>query len=255
MKKITKTIVLLAASLLILTGTFSCGGTGITQEEYDTLQAQLSEAQAKVAEAEAEIAELEAKQVEAPTEPDDQLLKDEIASLKTQIEELGIQIADLDEQNDTLTQAKASLEAQYTELNTQYEELQQTLEEQAQPVTITTEQIENEIFRLLNEERVKFGVPEFIWGNTMYNAAKRNSSSMAETGRVTTSGLVLYEETFWAIYYDSVDEIAQAALLTWQANQYRFEHGALVPSNEYGAIGVYESGPVFYITFMASAYP
>lgn len=248
MKKITKTIALLAASLLILISSFSCTGTGVTQEEYDTLQAQLSDAEDK-------IAELEAKQSEPVTESPDQPLLDEIASLEAQIEELGIEIAELGEQNDTLTQDKASLEAQYAELSAEYEELQETLAEQAQPEIITTEQIENEIFRLLNEERVKGGVSEFILGNTMYNAAKQNSRTMAETGRVVTSALVLYEETFWAIYYDSVDEIARAALFTWMANEYRFEHGALLPSNEYGAIAAYESGDIIYITFMASAYP
>jgi uncharacterized protein YkwD len=248
MKKFLKTIALASISLLILISSFSCAETGITQEDYDNLKTQLSEAEAK-------IASLEAKQEVPTAESDDQLLKDEISTLEAKVVELESEITKLDEQNDTLTQDKAFLEAQYTELNTKYEELQEILAEQTQPETITTEQIENEIFRLLNEARVEAGVPEFIWGNTMYNAAKQNSRKMAETGKVTTTSLVAYVETFWAIHYETVDKIARAALLSWQANQYRFEHGALLVSNEYGAIGVYESGPIFYITFMASGYP
>jgi len=72
---------------------------------------------------------------------------------------------------------------------------------------------------------------------------------------VTSSGLVFYEETFWAINYESVDKIARAAIINWRANEYRFEHGALLNSNKYGAVGAYESGPIFYITFMAAASP
>jgi len=251
MKKVLKTIALLAVSLLILLGSFSCARTAekaVTQEEYDTLKAQLSDA-------EAEIAELEAKQGEPAAELSEQLLKDEISSLKAQIEELGSEITELDERNDTLTQDKASLEAQYADLNAKYEELQETLAEQTKPDTITMEQIENEIFRLLNQERIKAGLPEFIWGTNMDGAARQNSRAMAEAGKIVTSLLVLYQEVFWAVGYDSVDTIARAALVTWKANQYRFDHGALVPSNEYGAIGAYESGEIIYITFMASAYP
>ncbi len=255
MKKTLKTVGLLAVSLLILFGAFSCGGGGIAQEEYDALQSLLDDAQAKIIEAEAEIATLKAAHGEPSAAPDTQPLQDEITSLETQVADLGNEISALNEQNKTLSQEKANLEAQYAQLSAEYDELEATLAQLTQPVTITKEEVESEIFRLLNEERVKAGESEFTWGSAMYNVAKNNSRTMADQGRVTISSLVLYEETFWAIHYDTVDEIAAAALFTWMANEYRFEHGALLGSNKYGAVGVYQSGDVFYITFTASSSP
>ena len=254
MKRIYKTIAVITLSVLIIFSALSCGGGGaITQEEYDVLKGQLDNAEARLAEANSEIAALEA--AEPPPAPDTKPLEDEIASLKAELEDLGDEISALNEQNEALTQDKANLEAQYAALDTEYDTLEATLAELTQPVTFTTIEVEDEIFRLLNEERVKAGKDEFIKGSAMYNVAKQNSRTMAESGRVVTSGLVLYEETFWAIHYDSVAEIAAAALFTWKANEYRFEHGALLTSNKYGAVGAYESGDVFYITFTAAATP
>lgn len=255
MKKTMKIIALSTLSLVILIGAFSCGGGGIAQEEYDALQAQLNNAQDRVAEAEAEIAALKAAAGEPSASPDTQPLQNEIASLETQVADLGNEISALNEQNNILNQDKATLEVQYADLNAQYDELEATLTQLTQPVTITKEEVESEIFNLLNEERIKAGKPEFTWGSAMYNVAKNNSRTMAELGKVTTSSLVLYEETFWAIHYDTVAEIAAAAIFTWMANEYRFEHGALLASNTYGAVGVYQSGDVFYITFTASSSP
>ena len=255
MKKVIKITGLLTLSCLILFSVLSCGGGGIPQEDYDALQAQLNNAQDRLAEAEAEIAALKAATGEPPAAPDTQPLQDEIASLEVQVSDLGDEIAALNEQNDAINQDKANLEAQYAQISAEYDELEATLAAMTLPVTFTKEEVESEIFRLLNEERVKAGKPEFMWGSAMYNVAKNNSRTMSELGKITTSSLVLYEETFWAIHYDSVAEIAAAALFTWKANEYRFEHGALLASNTYGAVGAYQVGDVFYITFAASSSP
>ena len=255
MKKTAKIIAFITLSLVILAGTISCGGGAITQEEYDILKAQLDAAEGKVAEVEAEITTLKAAAAQTSTAPDTQPLQDEIVSLKAELKNLEDEISALNEQNEALAQDKADLEARYAALNVEYDEMEATLEELTQPVTITTEDVENEIFRLLNEERVKADEAEFIWGDTMDNVARQNSRNMAESGKATPSGLVLYEETFWAIHYKTINEIATAALFAWMANEYRFEHGALLSSNKYGAVGAYETGGVFYIAFMAAASP
>ena len=254
MKKAIKTIALLAISLLILSGAFSCAGTTITQEEHDALKAQLNDAEAKIAEAETKIVELEVNQVDPKAQLEEQLLKNEIDSLKAKITELGNSITELDKQNETLTQEKTSLEAQYTELNGKYEELQKTLAALAEPEIITEEKIEDEIFRLLNEERVKAGAPEFLPGKNLYGQAKQISREMAASGKIEVNPAVFYAEEFWAAGYDTVNEIARGAILTWQLNQYRMEHGALLASNKYGAIGAYKSGEIYYITFMAAPF-
>jgi seryl-tRNA synthetase len=245
MKSVFKTIALLAVSLFIILNAFSCVRTAektVTQEEYDALKGQLSAAEAK-------ITELETAGIS------EKLLKDEITSLKAKIEKLESEIKELDKQNDTLVQEKASLEARYKELDAKYEGLQKTLAEQTQTRTINEEQLENEIFVLLNQEREKVGVPEFTLGNQLYKQAKQNSRAMAASGKIETDPAVFYQEVFWAAGYESVNTIARGAILIWKINQYRFEHGALLASNKYGAVGAYKVGEIIYITFMAASFP
>lgn len=251
MKKVLKIGVLLAVSLLILPGVFSCTQPvepTVTQEEYDALKAQLTTAEAK-------IAELEVKLGDPKAELEKQQLKDEITSLKAEIEELGSKITELDKQNDILTQEKTSLEAQYLDLSAEYEALQETLAELSEPEIITEEQIENEILELINQDRVAAGVTEFIFGKTLYSQAKQNSLHMAESGKIETNPAVFYQEVYRAVGYDSVNTIVMGTLLTWKITEYRYEHGALLAYNKYGAVGVYQSGDIFYITLMAGPYP
>lgn len=249
MKKGLKIIALLTLSLLILPGAFSCtqAEQAITQEEYDALQTELSTAEAK-------IAELEAKLAEPSAELREQLLQDEIASLKVQVEELGSEIAELEKQNDTLSQEKASLEAQYAVLDAKYEELEETLADLTKPEIITEKQVENEIYALIDQERVKIGVPEFLFGKYLYEQARQNSRDMAVTGKYEPTPAVFIQNVFVAAGYESVESIAHGALLTWKLDAYQFEHGALLSSNTYGAVGAYKSGEIVYITLMAAPF-
>jgi len=254
MDKIQKTVALLVVSIAVILCAFSCGGDAVTQEEYDTLKAKLSDAEIKFTEAKAEIAELEIKLGDPAQKLKEQSLNDEIASLKAEIEELGNEITELDEQNYLLTQDNAYLEDQYAELNEKYKELQETLAALEQPVTITEEQVENEIFRLINEERVNAGLPELVLGKNIYQEARNNSRVMATEGRVESSSLVFYQDVFWAAGYDSVESIARGALITWKLNEYRFEHGPMLPSHIYGAVGACVSGEVVYITLAVASH-
>ncbi len=252
MKRILKIGVLLSLSLLVFSGVCSCEQTTegmIAQEEYDALKAQLDLAEAK-------IAELESKPVVVPdTGQGDPLLEDEIASLKVTIDELGSEIAALDEQNDALAQERAALEAQYDTLNVEYDQLQAALAALSQPEVITEELVEEEIMRLINEERVRAGENRFLTGVQLYKQARRNSAKMAESGQVEVISTTFYQEVFWAAGYESVETIARGALLTWKFGSYRFENNALLSYNKYGSVGAYKSGDIVFITFVASPYP
>jgi hypothetical protein len=249
MKKVTGISLLIM--VFIFCGGISCGqkaGEMVAQEEYDAIKAQLAAAEAR-------IAQLEATPVLTVAVPEDPALKNEIASLKAKIETLGSEITELKKQDDSLTQEKVSLEDRYAVLLAQYQELQKTVVALTQPEIITEEQVENEIFILINLERVQAGVPELLLGRQLYNHAKQNSRAMAASGKVESDMTVTYQEVFWAAGYDTVDAIARGALLTWKIDQYGFEHGALLPGNIYGAVGAYQSGEIIYVTFMAAFFP
>jgi uncharacterized protein YkwD len=251
MKKINRISILMILVTMIWIGSLSCGQGGgdmVAQEEYDALKAQLSDAETK-------IAQLQLAAAVKPTETTgDQTLKDEIAALQAKTDDLGKQITALNNVNEGLTKEKAALAAGYEELNTKYQELQQKLAELTKPVVITEELVENEIFRLINQERLKAGVTELQLGQYLYQQAKQNSRSMESLRKFVYDPAVFYQENFWAAGYDSVEAITHGVLLTWQANEYNFEHGALLPGNKYGAVGAYKSGEIVYITFMAAPF-
>jgi hypothetical protein len=243
------TAVLLVAAL----GAASCSKTpenAISQAEYDSLQAQLSAAQAK-------ISELESKTPEPTVSANELALKDEVTALQAQIDDLGNDIKTLNDQNDTLTKEKTSLETQYADLNTKYSNLLKTIATTTTPVKeeLTEAKVEDEIFRLLNEERLNAGVPEFVFGKNLYTLARLNSRNMARIGKFDYDVSVYYQEVFWGINYETIDAIATAALKTWMLNQYRFNSGALLNTNKYGAVGAYYEDGVFFVTFMAAGYP
>jgi peptidoglycan hydrolase CwlO-like protein len=251
MKNILKIGSILVLSVFVLLGPLSCqksAVTGVTQEQYDALKAELDAAQAK-------IAELQSPPPAPTAGLNEQSLKDEITSLNAQIEELKNEITALNNQNGALTQEKTSLQSQYDDLNTEYEQLQATLAALTQKEPITEENVEAEIMRLLNEERVNAGVNKFLTGDILYKQAKKNSEHMATSGKVETISTTFYQEVFFAAGYDSVATIAQGALMTWKITLYRFENNVLLSYNKYGAVGAVESGGIFYITFLASPYP
>ena len=251
MKKVTVMSLIFILITCVLAGSISCGGKAgdtVTQAEYDALKAQLSAAEAK-------IAELKAAAGVTVSVPQDPALKDEIASLKVKITELGNTITELNKQNNSLTQEKASSETRYAELLTKYQDLEKKLAAATTPETITVELVENEILQLLSQERVKAGLPEFVFGPQLRNQARTNSLAMAASGKIVTNPDYLYQEVFWAAYYTSVDAIARAALATWKLNTYGFEHGTLLPGNRFGAVGAYEAGGIIFITYLAAFYP
>ena len=251
MKKIIKIGLISALSLLIIFGPCSCKSSpegGVSQEEYDALKAQLDTANAR-------IAELEAAPPVTISLPDEQSLHDEIDSLNAQIATLGDQVTDLNNKNNDLIKEKASLEAQYEELNAEYEEIQAKLAELTYKEPFTEDNIEAEIMRLLNEDRVAAGIDEFVVGETLYKQAKRNSQKMADTGKLVIVSTTFYQVTFWAAGYDTVEAVANGALLTWKIGTYPYENNVLFAYNKYGAVGAAISGEIVYITLLASPYP
>jgi uncharacterized protein YkwD len=254
MKKTTLMSVLCMLLVMIFIGSISCGGGDtVAKETYDALKAQLAAAQAQVSELQAKVAA--APVVPTITGSGDQAFKDEITSLKANITQLGAQITELNKKTDGLTQEKAALSSQYSALNTKYQDLEKKLAAATTPETITEELVENEIFKLLNQERVKAGLPEFQFGKQLYNQARTNSNAMAAAGKVIASPDYLYQETFMAAFYTSVNTIARGAVVIWKLNTYTFEHGTLLPGNKYAGVGAVKSGDVIFITYLAAFYP
>jgi len=250
MKKVTAISLLYILIACVFLSVFSCGGKEVgtvTQAEYDALKAQYTAAQAQ-------ITDLQAKVAAALVNPG-ALLNDEINSFKAKITELGNTVTDLNKQNTSLTQEKASIEAKYADLLAKNQDLEKKLAAATAAQQITEELVENAILKLLSQERVKAGLPEFLPGPQLHNQALTNSRAMAAQGKVVTNPDYLNQETFMAAYYNSPDAIARAAVAIWKLDVYEFEHGTLLPVNTYGGVGAYQSGDIIFITYLTAFFP
>jgi len=150
------------------------------------------------------------------------------------------------------------LQAKYEELSTEYEELNKQFEELSEqydilveePAEFNEEDVEQAVFKLVNQERENNGLNELMWGVNIYKWAMANSRNMATKKQLEYSEYVGWQEILWATGYSTADEIANVALTIWK-NRQGYERNFLSPGANYGAIAVYKAGEIFYITYVA----
>ena len=248
-------IAILLSLIVVLFSVPSCA-QGVPQPEYDrvsgelqTIQSQLASLQDKLAEAEllqAENDELN-KQFDAA--------KSELEAMEAKYDELS---AEYDNLNETVSGDFEAIQAEYEDLSAEYEELNKQFEELSEQLgavtegtaEISKEDVEQAVFNLVNQERATSGLEELTWGENLYKWASTNSRNMATNKRIEYSEYVGWQDVYRATGYSTADEIASAALVIWKETQ-QYERNFLNTGADYGAVGVYKSGEIFYITFMA----
>jgi len=254
MRKITILSVLLVIALLSVP---SCAPT-VSQQEYDrvsnelsAIQRQLELVQGKLAEAES----LQAKYEELSKQHD--MVKSERETMQTQYEELSTEYEELNKQHDMVKSEFETMQAKYEGLSTEYEELNNKYEELSkqydilveEPAEISEGDVEQALFKLINQERKNNGLDELMWGRYRYKDAIAHSRYMATSKKLEYPEYG-WQEIFWATGYSTADEIANAALTVWK-NHLSYEITFLNRVTYYGAVAVYKSGEIFYITYAA----
>jgi uncharacterized protein YkwD len=177
--------------------------------------------------------------------------------VQTKYEELRTEHEELNKQFDTVKSEAESLRASYEELSIDYEELNNKYEELSKQFDILTEtpaeiiegDVEQALFQLINQERIDNGLDELMWGKFRYKDAIAHSQNMA-TNKKFEYPEYGWQEIFWATGYSTVDEIANAAFTVWK-NTRLYEIAFLNKVTLYGAVAVYKSGEIFYITYLA----
>jgi len=246
-------LTVLVASVILLV---ACAPT-VSQQEYDRMSNELSAIQGQLTSLQDKLAEAEtwkAQNEELNKQYDK--LKNEYDTLKANYEGFGTEDEELNEQYDALKSEYDTLKAKYEDLSTEYEELDTEYEELSKQYNaiveteiINEEDVEQAIFELINQERKDNGIDELLWGKNIYKFAMSNSRDMAEKKRLSYSDYGAYQQVFWATGYDNADSIANAALLIWK-NEQRYEKTFLNTVMVYGAVGVYKSGEIFYVTYI-----
>jgi len=217
------TVILSIALLLV--------GCGISEEAYNAVKAERDAVQAQVTNLQSEASAIQA----------------EYDGLKADYDEITGEF-------ETLQAEHEELSAEYDELNAQYEELSEQL---GIPVEGTAEIIEADVeqalFELANQERIDNGLEALEWGKYLYKTATANSRDMATSGQLEYPSRAAGKEIHRAAGYSTTDGMANATLIIWKGTS-NFAANFLIKGARYGAVGVYKSGDIFYITYMADFY-
>ena len=262
MTKMKKIAFLLMLLIIVLLGAPSCAPE-VSQQEYDSLQNELSETKSQLTALQNKLAE--AKRIEAQYEELSvkyEELKEqsgvkisEIETIEAQYEELNAKYEELKGQSGVKISEIETIEAQYEELNAKYEELKEQYDAIIEGTAgISEEDVEQALFELINQERKNNGLDELLWGKNLSWWAEVNSRDMAETKKYKHSEYASWQEVFWAAGYSTIDRIANGALITWRSNTYRYKLNILNTGAIYGAVGAYKSGEIFYITYIAHVF-
>jgi hypothetical protein len=227
--------------------TLSACSSGISQEDYNRLKDELSDLQARLELAQSQNA---SGQVSFQQYQD---LSSRYTTLESDFRSVQASLTVLQAQLATLRQQYDAREIDYETLRAQYE----TLKKDYARLTadnISTDDIEQAIFDLINRERSLNGLAELAWGKNLYLIADTNNQVMTESKSRTPSSYASWQDVHWATGYRTVGDIALATLTIWQ-NGLQYQQNFLNAVAAYGAVAVYQSGDIYYITYIASQFP
>lgn len=253
MKKITKLTILFT---IILLGVSSCAPS-VSQEDIDKLKGGLSatqsELQVKMAEAEKLKTEKEALQNQYDgIKSELESMQEQFDSAKSEKDESQTIEETLQKQLNVAESKYNTLNADYGKLNLEYQDLKAKYDAiaGAPMMTINEQDVEQQIFQLVNEERINNGLNELEWGVNLYKTVQANSKNMAAKQELVYADYGAFQELFRAAGYDAVEKLSEAAMTIWKTgNQY--DRKFLNSGTLYGAVGVYKSGEIYYITYIA----
>jgi archaellum component FlaC len=226
--KMSKITILSVLLVIVLFGMASCSPT-VSQEEYDRMSNELSAIQSQ-------LVTLQSKLTEAEL-------------LETQYKELMKQFNTVSNERKTIQAEYEELSTEYEDLNKQFEELSTRYDLLIEETTINEEDVEQAVFKLINQERKNNGLDELMWGVNLYKKAIAHSRHMATDKRLEYPDFG-WQEVYWAAGHSTTDAMANAAFLVWK-NRFFYERTFLNGTTKYGAVAVYKSGEIFYITYLA----
>ena len=246
---------LLVVIILIST---SCA-SGVSQEEHErvknelsAIQGELESLQSKLIGKMTESVALQSQNKELNNKLD--TVQSEYEAMQTKYEELIAEYDELNGDYDNVQNEYDAIQDKYDELSAEYEDLAKQLEV-TEKGEVIEEDIEQTLFELVNQERTSEGVDELEWGINLYKTARVNSALMEKSKVLEIANYSSnWQEVHWTAGYPTADEMAGAILMIWE-NKQRYNSHFLNSSARYAAIGVYKSEGIFYITYIADAFP
>jgi len=252
MRKIT---ILFMLWVIVIFSVFACAPKatgqwdGVLKKEFNAIFDELGATQGELQEAKEEIraTKNELSETKNKLSSTENTLTDKLTNIK----ELKSKLAETDIEQDKYLSQYEELSIQYEELKEQHEELKEQYDANVKGTTeINGEDVEQELFRLVNQERKNNGLSELTWNDGLYSCANANNQKMSETKSLVSPECPSFQQVFWFLGYGTSDRIANVALLAWKNNSYSYKQNVLNSNAVNGAVAVYKSEEILYITFL-----
>jgi uncharacterized protein YkwD len=227
-----KKIILLSVLLIVALNVLSCAPT-VSQQEYERLESELSEKRSEIASLQSKLAAFEP-------------LRSEYDRLSESYEAVSGEMEDLQDRYD-------ELEAEYEELSDDYDELMEQYDAVMEEASIAEADVEQALFQLINAERQDKNIDLLEWDKTVHSWALTHSQHMAEEKALEYAEDTQWQEIWMAAGYSSVDRLARATMAIWKDSP-GYEQSFLHRGAEIGAVAVYKSGDIYYVTYFARFY-
>jgi uncharacterized protein YkwD len=249
-------IMLLSMLLVIALFAIPSCASGVTQEEYDRVSNELRAAQNQLASLQGKLAE--AEQIREVLTKQSAATKSELEAAQERYQELSDEHEELSEQFDATKNELEALQDNHEKLSAEYDDLNEQFQELSEQydviiegrVEIDEKDVEQALFDLINQERVNAGLEELEPGENLYKWALTNSRTMATNQREEYSDYGSWQAVYWVAGHDTPERMADDTLTVWKGRQ-EYERFFLNVTARYGAIGIYKSGDIFYITYIA----
>jgi len=250
-----KVTILLILWVIVNFSVLSCA-TEVTDRGYNILKRELSTTQDELSAVKSELQITKEKLSTAQNE-----LNVTQNKLDKTEKELTGTVMELFETREKMAEADI-VKTRYEELNTKYRELNikyEELKQQYDAILAGTEgitevtneaDIEQALFELINKERENNGLSALEWNSGLYSCAKLNNREMSETKSLVYSECPSFQQVFWFLGYGTSDRIANVTLMAWKNNSYSYKQNVLNSDVVNGAVAVYKSEEILYITFM-----
>lgn len=225
-----RAITVIAALLATVTLVLSACSSGVPQADYSRLQDEIDQIQFQLNQAQQALVSLNATSVSG------QLYQD-----------LNGRYAILESNYQTLQAEQQKLTQDYNQLKQNDGALVSA------NISINAGDVEQLLFNMINQERTQNGLKELAWGRNLYDYAIQNNHNMAANQSHERSSYTSWQAVSWATGYRTSADMAGAVMTIWK-NELQYQQNFFNVVAVYGAVAVYQSGDIYYVTFIASQF-
>jgi outer membrane murein-binding lipoprotein Lpp len=186
-------------------------------------------------------------------------LEEQFNKLTAEYEESKVGISRLSSKYDDLVAAYDELQSDYNKLQSDCNDLQSDYKDlQTEYSTVTAMapdlepgDIEQALFKMINQDRADNGLEELDWDQSIYWYAQQHSKTMAGKAQLEYSEFPYYQEVHRAMGHATAQQAAASAMIMWKSRP-SYPTNFLDEDAVVGVVAVERSGDIYYITYFGN---